>query len=287
MMGDCANCRVSEQKPSSAFWMPWKNTPPPARAEFDLSVYRDQLAEVDRDRERGLLDTEQAAAARIEVERRMLATAGDRTPEPPAPRQRWSRPAAAVLVAVLVPAAAFGLYLVLGAPAVPDRPWAERETPGQTAAGIATMETAVARLAERLQADPNDADGWILLGRSYVTMERYPEAAEAFRRALALNDADPDLAAAYGEVLVATAGGHVTPEARRAFEDALGAAPDNPKARYYLALDKAQQGDLDGALQGWVDLAKNSPPDAPRPRAPTRTPSRSASRRPPASPSIP
>jgi cytochrome c-type biogenesis protein CcmH len=125
------------------------------------------------------------------------------------------------------------------------------------------METAVASLVERLRANPDNADGWILLGRSYVTMDRYAEAAEAFRRALRLNGADPDLAAAYGEALVAAAGGQVTPNARQAFQSAFDAAPDNPKARYYLALHRAQQGDLNGALQGWVDLAAIAPADVP------------------------
>jgi cytochrome c-type biogenesis protein CcmH len=125
------------------------------------------------------------------------------------------------------------------------------------------METAVASLAERLQANPDDADGWILLGRSYVTMESYPEAAEAFRRALQLKGAEPDLAAAYGEALVAASGGEVTPNARQAFQIAFDAAPDNPKGRYYLALHMAQQGDLNGALRGWVDLAAIAPADAP------------------------
>jgi len=238
-------------------------TPPPARVEFDLAVFRDQLAEVDRDWERGLLDAEQAEAARIEVERRMLAAADDKTPAPPEPRHRHGGLVFAALAIVLVPAGAFGLYLTLGTPGIPDQPWAARKTPGPAAEGPASMETAVTKLAERLQSDPDNADGWILLGRSYLTLERYPEAAEAFRRALALNGTEPDLAAAYGEALVAAAGGQMTPDARQAFQDALGSAPDNPKARYYLALDRAQQGDLEGALQGWVDLVRISPPDAP------------------------
>jgi cytochrome c-type biogenesis protein CcmH len=238
-------------------------TPPPARAEFDLAVFRDQLAEVDRDRERGLLDAEQAEAARIEVERRMLAAADEQTPAPPEPRQRHGGLVFAALAIVFVPAGAFGLYLTLGTPGIPDQPWAARETPGPTANGLASMETAVAKLSERLQKDPNNAEGWILLGRSYLTMERYPESADAFRRALALNGSDPDLAAAYGEALVAAAGGEVTPDARQAFQSAFDAAPDNPKARYYLALHLAQQGDLNGALRGWVDLAAIAPADAP------------------------
>jgi cytochrome c-type biogenesis protein CcmH len=240
-----------------------RREPPPARAEFDLVVFRDQLAEVDRDLERGLLDTEQAAAARIEVERRMLAAADEKAPVPSATRHGRGGLVLAAFAVVLVPAGAFGLYLVLGTPGIPDQPLAAREQPGSTAAGGVTLETAVANLAERLQANPDNAEGWILLGRSYVTLERYPEAAEAFRHALQLNGVEPDLAAAYGEALVAAADGQVTPDARKAFQDALGSAPDNPKARYYLALDKAQQGDLKGALQGWVDLVKIAQSDAP------------------------
>jgi cytochrome c-type biogenesis protein CcmH len=237
--------------------------PPPARAEYDLAVFRDQLAEVDRDRERGLLDAEQAEAARIEVERRMLAAADEKPPSPAEPRQRLGGLVFAALAVVLVPAGAFGLYLALGTPGIPDQPWAARDTTGPAPAGPASMEAAVAKLTERLQANPDDADGWILLGRSYVTLKRYPEAAEALRRALALNRSDPGLAAAYGEVLVAAAGGQVTPDARQAFQSALDAAPDDPKARYYLALHLAQQGDLNGAMRGWADLAEISPPDAP------------------------
>jgi cytochrome c-type biogenesis protein CcmH len=240
-----------------------RREPPPARAEFDLAVFRDQLAEVDRDLERGLLDTEQAEAARIEVERRMLAAADETALAPPEPRQRRGGLVFAFLAIVVVPTGAFGLYLSLGTPGIPDQPWAAGNTPAPVAAGAATMETAVASLVERLRANPDNADGWILLGRSYVTMDRYAEAAEAFRRALRLNGADPDLAAAYGEALVAAAGGQVTPNARQAFQSAFDAAPDNPKARYYLALHRAQQGDLNGALQGWVDLAAIAPADVP------------------------
>ncbi len=177
--------------------------PPLARAEFDLTVFRDQLAEVDRDLERGLLDAEQAEAARIEVERRMLAAADDKTSTPSEPRQRRGGLVFAALAVVVIPAGAFGLYLNLGTPSIPDQPFAARELAGRTAGaasgngtqGPASMETAVARLAERLQANPEDADGWILLGRSYVTIERYAEAAEAFHRALQLKGSEPDLAA--------------------------------------------------------------------------------------------
>ena len=134
-----------------------------------MAVYRDQLAEVDRDLERGLLDAEQAEAARIEVKRRMLAAAG----EPPAPEAGSSRPGrplvSTLAVAALVPAAAFGLYLVLGMPQAPDRPLAARPAPAETARSPSgepgslspemSMEEAVALLASRLEADPRNLRG--------------------------------------------------------------------------------------------------------------------------------
>ncbi|MGF1640878.1 MAG: c-type cytochrome biogenesis protein CcmI [Rhodospirillales bacterium] len=230
----------------------------PPRAAFDLSVYRAQLAEVDRDVERGLLDAEQAVAARIEVERRMLAAAGGITPAASPPRARWGGLVAAAAVVVFVPAGAFGLYLVVGAPGVPDQPLAARDQPSATA----TMEAVSARLSEHLQTHPGDVDGWIMLGRSYLTMERFPQAVEAFARARTLAGGDADVAAAYGEALVGAAGGQVTPEAGQAFREALDADPIKAKARYYLALDQAQRGDLEGALEGWVSLVRVSPPNA-------------------------
>ncbi len=252
---------------------------PPARSEFDMAVYRDQLEEVDRDLERGLLDPEQAEAARLEVKRRMLSAAGEPS-SLPSRRQAGRQPAPAVskrpvvsliVVSVFVPAAALGLYLLLGTPRIPDQPLAARPPPGETARSPAgasdapqmSMEEAVARLASRLEADPGDLRGWLLLGRSYLSMERYPDAVEAYGRAFGLASGRADVASAYGEALAAAAGGAVTVDAREAFEMASAQDPRDPRARYYLALYSAQQGDAEGALRGWIDLVAISPPDSP------------------------
>lgn len=247
----------------------------PARSEFDMAVYRDQLAEVDRDVERGLLDPGQADAARLEVKRRMLAAAGEPSTSRPEPRpgsfRSRRRVVSVILVSVIVPAAAFGLYLVLGMPRIPDQPLAARQGPVQTAESPAdgsvssemTMEEAVARLADRLEANPGDLRGWLLLGRSYLSMERYADAVEAYGQAFRLAPGRADVASAYGEALVAAADGEVTSDAKEAFSAAATQDPLDPRARYYLALHGAQQGDAKGALQGWVDLVAISPPDSP------------------------
>ncbi len=245
------------------------------RGAYDIAVYRDQLAEVDGDLERGVLTPEQAEAARLEIQRRMLAAAPDADPGTAgkaATPARRSNMAAALIIAVTVPAGAVALYLGLGSPDDPDRPLAARTAaPAHVDGGgqPGSVESMVAGLAKRLEAEPDNLDGWLMLGRSYATLERYGEAAGAYRRAADLidADADPGLAAAVGsnwaEALVMADGGAVGATARELFRRARAADPFNPKPRFYLGLERARAGDRQGALAEWVDLVAVSPPDAP------------------------
>jgi cytochrome c-type biogenesis protein CcmH len=235
-----------------------------SRREADLRVYRAQLAEVDRDVERGVLAPGEAEAARTEVKRRMLAAAGESgevtaAESAPAP---WR--VAAALLGVAAPVAALGLYLAVGAPGETDRPLAERSGGGaETPAEDMSAEDAVAALARALASRPDDVEGWALLGRSYLGMGRYAEAAEALGRAHRLAPDRVEVAAAYGEAQVAAAEGQVSDEARAVFEGVLAANPREPRARFYLGLAKAQAGDVRAALQDWVDLVALSPAEAP------------------------
>ena len=239
-----------------------RRTAEPARAEHDLMVYRDQLDEVERDTERGLLTGEQASAANIEIKRRMLAAA-DSADEVASPADGRDGPWAVAVVAAMVPAGAFALYLHLGEPGMPDQPLAERlaeESPAED--GAPDVEQMVERLARRMEENPDDLKGWLFLGRSFMVQERFDDAVKALANANRLGDNSPDIAANYGEALVAAAEGIVTPAARDQFQSSFEDDPLNPKARYYLALALAQEGRLDEALRAWVDLAAVSPPDA-------------------------
>jgi len=240
--------------------------PAAKRAEYDLAVYRDQLGEIERDRERGLLDAAEAEAARIEVQRRMLAAADARSAAeapPPVPGRVLAGGLAAALSA-----AAFGLYFVLGSPDLPNFPFAGRNLGGDKVAQRASPEHVevaglAAKLAARLKDNPNDLDGWILLARTYGTIGEFGQSAQAFRRALELSGGRADLAADYGETLVQAADGQVTAEAFRLFNDIVAADPINPQARYYVGLALAQQNRVREALQAWVDLRAVSPAGAP------------------------
>ena len=239
-----------------------------ARGEYDLAVYRDQLAEVERDVARGVLSPDQADAARTEIERRILALAGQAGDEghagsleaaPSRSPDRQGRLIAAGL-AVVLPAAAFGLYLLLGAPGHPSAPFAERAPPESAPQDMLRL---VDRLARRMAETPDDLQGWVLLGRSYAGLGRYDEAVEALRQAVERGVEDPEIWAALGEALVAANGGRVVPGARKAIATALEGDPANPRARYYQALGLVQDGRLREALDRWVALAADAPADAP------------------------
>ena len=243
----------------------------PSRAEFDVRLYRDQLVEVERDAARGLLAPAEAEAARTEVKRRLLAAADAAGGGPaqgaglPPVHRRWPL---ALALAVALPAASALLYIELGEPGSPDQPIAERRmremlAGGTTTEQAASLEQATQQLEKRLEGRPDELGGWFLLGRSYLSLQRFPDAVRALARARALAPEDPDVVGAYAEAALAAAGGQVDATSREALAKLLALDPASPKARFLLALDKAQQGDLAAAMQGWVDLAAISAPDAP------------------------
>jgi cytochrome c-type biogenesis protein CcmH len=228
------------------------------RKAYNLAVYRDQLAEIERDRARGILDGEQAEAARAEIGRRILALGPQERETAAGGRQL----AVAVIAVLLLPIAALLLYARLGSPSLPDQPFADRRDAGTRDPAHLDMQEAIAKLRAHLKQHPDDLTGQLLLARSELGLGRYREAAEAYGRAAELSGHRPDISGDWGEAQVLAAGGTVTPGAREAFAAALKDPASAPRARYYLALGRLQQGDAKGALQGWVDLEAEAPEGA-------------------------
>jgi len=199
------------------------------RLEGELAIYRDQLAELERERAAGTVPESEAAAGRIEIERRMLvagdAAAGVRPLAASEAWQKWLPPA----LSLFVPLLALGLYLQVGRPGLPAAPFAERPA-GQHPA-------------------PPQLDVGRLLSEARARLEQDPE--------------DADALAALGEGLTLEAGGTVTQPAIEALRRALQARPDDPRILYYLGLHEAQSGDSRAAIARWRDLEAKSPPDAP------------------------
>ena len=237
--------------------------PAASRTAYDMAVYRDQLAEVERDHERGLLSVDEFQAARTEISRRILAVADAN------PHQKGSVSTipklSALALACILPIAAFAIYAELGAPELPAFPFAERPSaqPQTAQSEAGELEAQTAKLAERLRRQPEDSDGWALLGRSYLALGRYEESIEAYRQADERSGGSPGIASALGESLVLASRGIVTPEARAVFDRALERAPFEPRSRYYIGLAEAQAGNPQNALRIWRELETQSSPDAP------------------------
>lgn len=230
----------------------------------DMAVYKDQLAQIDADLRAGLIAEADAADARAEVSRRLLAAADRPTGPVTARGNRGTALSLALAVVVALPLVSILVYTRLGAPGLPGSPFAERQ--GEKSAHAATtggFEESVARLERRLAQNPKDLEGLVLLARSYMALQRFEEAARAYEKALGLAPGDAELHSAYGAALTYAAGSVVTPAARAAFEAALAKSPGNARARFYLAVAEEQAGNRKGALDRWAALLKDAPADQP------------------------
>lgn len=144
-----------------------------------------------------------------------------------------------------------------------DAPVTGRTSTSSANAGLEDVDTMIVRLAKRLEANPDDGDGFRMLGWSYTMTGQPQKAIEPYKRALELLPDQANVHAGYGEALVGIAGDKVTPEAKRSFEKAISLDPSEPRARYFLALWKAQNGQERAALDEWIALANEGSADAP------------------------
>jgi cytochrome c-type biogenesis protein CcmH len=232
------------------------------RTGCEVEVYRDQLGEIERDRERGLIAPEEARAARLEIERRLLRAAG--TEEAGAAPEGAGRRGLASAAALLVPTLAAALYAGLGSPGLPDQPLASREDRRpQPEPGRPDVQQMVAGLEERLARSPDDLEGWLMLARSRGALGNLPGAMEAYRRAQGLAADDPRVVGGLGEALTASASGVVSPEAEALFARLVVIEPRDPRGAYYRGWAAFQGGDHRAALDGWRQLLAATPAEAP------------------------
>ena len=247
-----------------------------ARARYDLAVFRDQLKEVERDQETGLLSPTEAIAAKGEIERRMLRAVDGDVDALDAPDAEATPPASAAVfplaLGIVVAGAAIALYLNTGQPGMGDTPLSLRTDlqtasrgPAQAGGGGADGAAMQAQLRQRLADNPNDMAGWVTLARTERVLGNHPEAVRAFARAIELagRNATADLIADYGEAQVFEAFGTVSPRAIETFENALEKDHGEIKSRFYIAEGRAQSGDYAGAIALWRGLTADASADAP------------------------
>ncbi len=231
-----------------------------ADAASEVAFYKAQIDEIERDLERGQLPAEEAAGARAEAARRLIAASAAAPVESGVGNAATPRRTGAALILVAVPLVALALYANLGRPDLRDAPLAGRMADANSAEG---MEAALARIEAHLTASPDDAKGWAVIAPVYMHLGRFDDAATAFGEILRLEGESADRRAGYGEALVGAAGGVVTADARAAFDKALAEQPGLPAARFYLGLAAEQDGDKSKAIAIYQGLLSETPPDAP------------------------
>lgn len=224
-----------------------------AGGDRKLAVYRDQLAELGEDRRAGHVDAEQYAQARGELENRLIEEIHDTEAPPPPPRRTYR--AAALAAGVMLPASALAVYLAIGNPAAVDPAAAD----GGHGLGQQQVDALIGRLEARLQKNPQDAKGWVMLARAQAVLGRFDRASAAYAQSVALFPEDAQLLADYADALGMAQGRRLDGEPEMLVARALRADPDNAKALSLAGTIAFDKKNFPLAVQHWERLRRSVP----------------------------
>ena len=240
-----------------------------SQRELNLAVYRARLVELEGERDSQRITDAQFEQAKAELMQDMLEDV-DPEDEAQAAAPRAGR-IAAIVTGVLLPLAVLGIYNTTGSWRLIDAPRmqaaAQSAAPqqGQQSTGeqAPSMEEMVERLAARMQQEPGDLEGWVMLGRSYFILKRYSDAAQAYSHAMALvEEEDPDLLADYAEALALAHGNTMAGAPAKLLERALAIDPAHPKSLWYGGLAAYEAEDYAKAVDYWQKLMVQLPADS-------------------------
>jgi cytochrome c-type biogenesis protein CcmH len=223
-----------------------------SRREANIAVYRDQLLELDADLAAGKLAPAEHEKARAELEARLLEDV-DASEQARAPRGGRRT---ALLVGVTVPLAALAVYFAVGTPA------AVSERPGHGTVAAGQIEVMVERLAARLRENPDDADGWTMLGRSYAALGRFGEAVDAYAKAAVRAPRDAQLLADFADALAMARGRSLQGEPEKLVLRALEIEPRNLKALALAGTAAFERKAFAAAADYWQRMLPLVPPDS-------------------------
>ncbi len=203
------------------------------RRDFNVTAFREELAELDRLHQAAPLAADEFARRKQELEARLLAEVGD-GPDSGFPVSRFPLPAQLGLAA---------LPLLIAAAIFISTDGNQHFGESATALEQDSIEDMVQQLADRLAEAPDDRSGWILLGRTYSVMQRHAQAAQAYQRANALSESpDPDLLVAEGESLALARDKDLLGRPQQLIAQALAIDPQHMRAQWYAGVAASQQG---------------------------------------------
>jgi cytochrome c-type biogenesis protein CcmH len=224
-----------------------------SQRQLNAAIFRDQIVKLDQDLAEGTLAKDDYTQARAELQRRAL----DDTREEDATSTLRAPKKTMAAVALAVPVAAIALYLVIGNPGaiLADGAGAAAHKNQQQ-----DLERMVAALAQKLEKQPENLQGWAMLARSYKVLGRMTEAELAFERAGAAIDGDAQMLANYADVAATNAGGSLKGKPAQLIAKALKADPENPMALWLSGTEAMESRDYDRALATWERLMALLPP---------------------------
>jgi cytochrome c-type biogenesis protein CcmH len=236
------------------------------RLEANVLVYKDQYRELEADLKSDLIGEKQYQDEKQELERRLLEDVSTKPDSDKA--QTPMKNGLAYGVAAFIPLGALIFYLSVGNPkgldattapptAPPTAPAAAAEQPG--AMSPQQIAANIDKLAERLKQNPNDAEGWRMLARSYLMQERFSDAAGAFEHLTSINPKDAGVWADYAEALALANGQNLAGKPTEAINRALQVDPNNQKALDLAGTAAYQAGDYQKAIEHWQKLLKLLP----------------------------
>lgn len=228
-----------------------------SRQSANIAAYRQRLLEIDQDLAAGALEPTAAASLKLELQQRLLE---DAVPvDPPAERTALRWPALAIAAALPIFAGVW--YYAAGSWRIQEQ-FQQQGGSAPHDAEAPAIEQMVEQLLERLKAQPDDADGWAMLARSYFVLERYPQSAEAYARANALIQPPvADLLVAEGAAVGLAADGDLAARPRQLFEAALNIDPNHTRALWFLGQAAAQAETWAEAQAYWERLLKQELPE--------------------------
>jgi cytochrome c-type biogenesis protein CcmH len=217
---------------------------------LNVAVYRDQLRELENDLQAGTLAQADYDRSRLELEKRLL----EDVPEAAPPSGSRARRGAGISLAAVIPVFALALYIAVGNPSAMD-------PRNQAAQGLGEAEIAamVERLAERMRENPDDAEGWKMLGKSYQVLGRFPEAASAYGRAVEREPRNAQLLADLADVLAMAQGQSMQGEPEQLVLRALQLEPGNLKALALAGTAAYERQDFSGAAHLWENMLAHVP----------------------------
>ena len=236
------------------------------RREANIAVYRDQLSELEADLRNGIIAEDQYAQDRDEIERRLLEdTAGVSKKKTAATTVNGRN--TAYLLGLGIPFIAVIFYLKVGEPKLIEDPGAVSSPPAAAASGPMErsqeqIEANVEKLAKKLESNPNDGEGWLMLARSYSSMEKFGEAAGAYAKATELTPKNADLWAEYAFATAMASGKSLQGKPLELINHALQIEPENAKALQLAGTAAFEVKDYKKAIDYWQRVLKKVPPES-------------------------